>query len=162
METEMAGLLQRIDKLEETVENLQLSQQRLAVISNVNPKYPYWYELVANQITEHERLDLEFALSVLSDRLARVRVMIVDHHNLSEEQIIHSEDTLVSRRKAENFPEDLFVNEEPTLENTQKILLSVVKSADEYTVNKLLIGMRSQGMFKNLLQHLFPDKDETK
>lgn len=87
--------------------------------------------------------------------------MIVDTHDVSDEQRIHSEDTLVSRRKAENFPAELFINEKPTLENTKKILLNVVKSIGEYALNRLLLGMRSQGMFKDLLCHLFPEVDVT-
>lgn len=148
--------LERFELLEERMESLQQTIIRLAISSLPNPKYPYWYMLVALGISEEKRIDLEFALFVLTDRLSGKKVIVNPNDEITDE-MVNSENRIITLSKARRFSSELVSNTLPVWEESLSIISSILETPYEETIKKILSAMREQGMFKPLINHLFEE-----
>ncbi|USB34352.1 hypothetical protein [Paenibacillus sp. YPG26] len=159
LENELLAQQKRIDELETQVGNLNNNLQRLAMISKVDEKYPYWHTLVQYQFSELQRLDLEFVLSIMSDRLSGIKIVV----NSSDEQDdiplgVDSEDRIISFQKALKYPKVLFNNELPTLEEVQGIYKQL-GICNEHRTTVILKAMYDQGLYKKIIKQLLSIAD---
>ncbi|WP_433945250.1 hypothetical protein [Paenibacillus sp. SN-8-1] len=159
LENELLAQQKRIDELETQVASLNSNLQRLAMISKVDEKYPYWHRLVQYQFSELQRLDLEFVLSIMSDRLNGINIVV----NSSDEQDdlpfdVDSEDRIVSFQKALKYPKVLFNNELPTLEEVQGIY-KLLGICGEHRTTDILKAMYDQGLYKKIIKQLLSIAD---
>jgi hypothetical protein len=150
----------KIEKLEYEIDMLKRSIHKLAITYVQNPKYPYWSKLLCFQIDDDKKNDFEFALSVLSDRLSQIKIIIVEDNEISDDMFI-SENTIIPRSKVQRFPENLFINSIPIWNDINKSLCSVLgfSGSNLRMLEELLIAMRSQGMFVQLINHFFSETD---
>lgn len=147
-------LLDRLELLEGKIESLRQTIIRLAVSSLPNPEYPYWYMIVALGISEEKKADLEFVLFMLTDRLSGTKIIVNQNDDVTDEMFT-SEDRIITLSKASRFPDTLVRNAPPEWEESISIVSSVLEIPYEETVKRILLAMREQGMFEQLINYLF-------
>ena len=159
MEKNTQQLETEIEDLKHEIYLLKQSIHRLAVTYIQDSKYPYWGKLLCFKIDEDKKNDFEFALSILSDRLSGIKIIVSS--DIKNDMFI-SDDTIILKSKAEKFPENLFINSMPAWNEVNSSLCSVLGFGVSHLrmLEELLIAMRSQGMFISLINYFFPETNK--
>lgn len=159
MEKNTQQLETEIEDLKHEIYLLKQSIHRLAVTYIQDSKYPYWGKLLCFKIDEDKKNDFEFALSILSDRLSGIKIIVSS--DIKNDMFI-SDDTIILKSKAEKFPENLFINSMPAWNEVNSSLCSVLGFGVSHLrmLEELLIAMSSQGMFISLINYFFPETNK--
>ena len=137
-------------------------RNRLDLLVNPN-EFPFWQILLELGISEDKKSDLESVLFLLTDRLSGKNFVVIRDDEITGELIDKlandshdSVDRIISYSTISRFPDALAKNSLPLWEESLSIISSVLEISDEDTIKKILIAMREQSMFKQLINHLLP------
>ena len=155
-------LMKCIEQLEEQIILLQQKVRRLSATFLPNPQYPYWHILIALDISEDKKIELESIMFILTDRLLG-RKFIVKHDAEISDKLIEEmaeggtnhNDRIISASTISRYPRNLVQNSLPTWEESLTIISTVLGIASEDTIKRILCAMRKQSMFVQLIDFLF-------
>ena len=156
MERNTKQLEEKIEYLEHEIYLLKCSINKLAITYLSNPKYPYWSKLLCLGISDDKKKDFEFVLSLLSDRLSEVKIIVQEDDEITDDMFL-SDDTIIIKSKAQSFPKELFINSLPVWEDVNGILCSAIGISNLKIVKEILLSMRSQEMFVSLIDYLLAE-----
>ncbi|MHC1681910.1 MAG: hypothetical protein AB6733_03010 [Clostridiaceae bacterium] len=145
----------KIENLQNEIDFLKRSIHRLATVAMKESKYPYWNKLLCLGIPEDKKNKFEFALSLLTDRLEGIKIIVKDDNEINDE-LFESNDTIILKSKAENVPQKLLVNSIPIWNDVSESLCSILNIWHVQIIEEILISMREQEMFVSLINHFLP------
>lgn len=116
-------------------------------------KYPYWVQIVRLNISDEQKRNWEYVVSILNDRLLGKEIIIIYEEPLSplglQEKLRY-----VDAEKISGFPITLCENTPPSLAEVYSLMYDLLQIEEESDADALLISMEQQHIYAGFVHSL--------
>lgn len=135
---------------------MNLIREKLA--NSNSERYPYWSQLIRFSILEEQKMEWEYVVSILNDRMERKTIVVIDDDffdsNLNNEKFRY-----ISKKQSSNYYSELFENAVPTLGEVYFWMDRILGIENKNDAKLLLFSMRQQHVYVDFIDFLFAEDD---
>lgn len=137
---------------------MKMNTIREKLATSNSERYPYWSQVICFFISEEQKIEWEYVVSILNDRMEEKTIVVIDD-DFFDPSLNNEKFRYISKNQSNNYSSKLFENTVPTLEEVYFWMDKILDIENKNDAKLLLFSMRQQHVYVDFINFLFAEDD---